>query len=72
MEEYYENLLGVRLERDEIDRSEIKFGWLNRTFRTLQPIANDNAIQCHIRRCIFQLLGERVFHDKTSSTIYAN
>ena len=71
IEEYYENLFGGRLEWGEIDRSRFKLGWLNWTFRTFQPNTNDNAIQCHAREYILRLLGEGVFHDKTSSTIHA-
>ena len=55
-EEYCENLLGIHLKRVKIDRSKIKLGWLNQTFRTLQPNADDNAIQCHARGYL-QLLG---------------
>ena len=71
IEEYCENLLSLRPEQGEIDRSEIKLGWLNWTFRTLQPNADENAIRCHARGFILRLLGKRVFHDKTSSTIHA-
>ena len=70
IEEYCENLLGVHPKGNEIDRSGIKLGWLNRTFRTLEPNADENAIWCHTHGYILRLLDKQVFHDKTSSTIH--
>ena len=64
------SLLGLTLGNTDIDGQHLHFTWLDQSFPTLAPDANEESIQCYTRAYILQLIGVFLFLGKSSNKVH--
>ncbi|RVW12237.1 Serine/threonine-protein phosphatase 7 long form-like [Vitis vinifera] len=64
------SLLGLTLGNTDIDGQHLHFTWLDQSFPTLAPDANEESIQCYTRAYILQLIGGFLFSGKSNDKVH--